>query len=570
MFDSTSKRTREDSGSARLRAGLAMPRVWMNLRTRLEAFGLGVLFVVIAGLAAHRRYSWMGFNPTDDGFLLAITRRVLHGDVPHRDFISIRPVGSSLIHAPFVLFGGPYTFVVDRFFVWFELATIAFLWAGLMLRAARVRPRGLPQVALAAAGMMLSAHTFPVLAWHTIDALFACTLGLVLVERRRTRLLGYALLGFAALCKQNFALMAPLVVLLRGDRRELRAWLAVGSMPALYVSWVGLHHGLPDLVEQLTAQSDLWTAGWKSFVGRPSLGLRFALGVVLGLLAFGRRLDALVDRRRGLLVAVVCIAILVEASTIFEKNEDYGAFSFDLFAMAAGVVAASMGTEDDEWWRIALVAVVLAWSTTLSMGYVMPALASAPLVSVLGSVGLRGLERGPDRRLLPHWSSAALVGVAALVLLRVDVVRHRNIYRDQQALLLTATVDHVFAGTKGIRTSVPMREFADDLRLAIEKAGPGEYAILPDLAAFWVRRPQPLVTVWPLNAELASPELHHRALVETDLRRGRITLIVAKVTVESIAGGGGQSVTEAYSDLVGEVRRAWKLVDSTRDFDIYR
>lgn len=55
-------------------------------------------------------FSWIGFTPTEGGFTLVYSRRLLDGEVSHRDFIIIRPFPSPLMHAPVVYFGGRYTF----------------------------------------------------------------------------------------------------------------------------------------------------------------------------------------------------------------------------------------------------------------------------------------------------------------------------------------------------------------------------------------------------------------------------------------------------------------------------
>src|SRR5205807_9797349 len=39
-----------------------------------------------------------GFNPTDQGFILAGSWRFLHGELPHVDLISPRPLGSPILH----------------------------------------------------------------------------------------------------------------------------------------------------------------------------------------------------------------------------------------------------------------------------------------------------------------------------------------------------------------------------------------------------------------------------------------------------------------------------------------
>src|SRR5919199_912105 len=85
------------------------------------------LVLTAVPVVAHFFYSWIGFNPTDEGFILAYSRRLLDGQVPHRDFIAIRPTGSSYLHIIDLLIGGDYTLWISRLFVWFELACTAWM-----------------------------------------------------------------------------------------------------------------------------------------------------------------------------------------------------------------------------------------------------------------------------------------------------------------------------------------------------------------------------------------------------------------------------------------------------------
>src|SRR5918912_610006 len=91
-------------------------RAWVQARS--AGLSAGFLFVAGVSLVAHLLFSSLGFNPTDDGFILAYSRRLLDGQVPHRDFISIRPVGSSYLHLIEVVIGGDYTLWISRLFVW--------------------------------------------------------------------------------------------------------------------------------------------------------------------------------------------------------------------------------------------------------------------------------------------------------------------------------------------------------------------------------------------------------------------------------------------------------------------
>lgn len=94
------------------------------LRTRIAA----PLAAAALALFSHVLYSPLGFNATDEGWMLAGSRRLLDGEVPHRDFISLRPAGSSLLHVPEVAFGGDHVILLSRLAAWIQYGVIA--WPG--------------------------------------------------------------------------------------------------------------------------------------------------------------------------------------------------------------------------------------------------------------------------------------------------------------------------------------------------------------------------------------------------------------------------------------------------------
>jgi len=79
------------------------------------------LLTLAAGL--HLGFSPLGFDPSGDGAVLAEGRRLLAGQIPHRDFISFRPAGSAFLHLPEVILGGDHALLISRASVW--LASLA-------------------------------------------------------------------------------------------------------------------------------------------------------------------------------------------------------------------------------------------------------------------------------------------------------------------------------------------------------------------------------------------------------------------------------------------------------------
>ncbi|HKQ58713.1 MAG TPA: hypothetical protein VJY35_12665, partial [Candidatus Eisenbacteria bacterium] len=287
----------------------------MRTRWLLPAFGL-----VAAGLA-HLAFSPLGFNPTDDGFVLAMSRRLLEGQVPHRDFISIRPVGSALLHAPEVWLGGTHTYWLSRLVVWLELALIAGSW----VRIAR-NMRGRAWSAAESALMLtiaiaLSSHTFPIMAWHTIDGLALGSLGLALASAGtpRRRIAGYLLVGSAVLCKQNFALLVPAGIVLFGDLRRAGAWLAAAAPAALYILFLAVTGALGDAVQQMSSQTDVLHTTLLPVLGHPFLYVGAAVGLVV--VELGRT-----DGRLAVLGPIAAaVAVIAVAAVLGTPRFDAGA-----------------------------------------------------------------------------------------------------------------------------------------------------------------------------------------------------------------------------------------------------
>src|SRR5215210_1861216 len=240
---------------------------------------VSVAFLLIVPALAHLLFSWRGFNLVDDGFTLAYSRRILEGQVPHRDFIIIRPFLSPLIHTPFVLFGGDYTYWTSRFFVWFQFACISWAWVCVVNRAFDNPFNNTMKLLVALASFAASVHYFVLTAWHTVDGLFLASIGvwLLLAQKQTTRrVIGYLLIAAAYLCKQSFLFMAPLSILLLGDWREKKYWLTITLPAIVYCAYLMATGSFSEAVIQLSSQSGIVSTGVLSYLN---------FGTLLGVLA---------------------------------------------------------------------------------------------------------------------------------------------------------------------------------------------------------------------------------------------------------------------------------------------
>src|SRR5215218_8123396 len=240
---------------------------------------ISVAFLVVVPTVAHLLFSWRGFAPVDDGFTLAYSRRILEGQIPHRDFIIIRPFVSPLLHTPFVLFGGDYTFWISRLFVWFQFACISWAWVCIINRAFDNPFNNTTKLFTALVSFAASVHYFVLTAWHTVDGLFLSSLGvwmLVPQRDRGARIVGYLLIATAYLCKQSFLLVAPLSIVLFGDWRERKYWLTITLPAAGYCAYLLATGSFSEAVIQLASQSEILATG---------IGGYLNYGILFGVLA---------------------------------------------------------------------------------------------------------------------------------------------------------------------------------------------------------------------------------------------------------------------------------------------
>ncbi len=480
----------------------------------------GVLFVLLAGTMAHLVLSPLqGFSPTDEGFILAGARRIIDRQVPHRDFVSVRPVLSLILHTPELVLGRDRCLQLSRWVFWLEMAGIAWLWTGLL-----DVPGRLPFAVIA---FVLSAQIFPAMAWHTVDALLLASAGISLLPSP----IGYLLVGASVLCRQNFALMLPAIAIVT---REPAALLMLAP-PVLYAGVVACLGGWRDMIEQVRSHGARRAArvGVIGYANRWS-----ALGAALGL--------TLVAQPTG--PWLLAAAPLATAPLLARGRVDIPAYA--AFAAAAVVTVA-----DPTMGSVLLIA--LAWCASLSIGYPWPALLLGPLVLISVGAGATG-----------PW----VWGSAAITTILIALARRRFPYRDQVGGGRRFSLGDVLPGGKGIRVSEPAYRLLEELQqlTGTITAEGRRFAVIPEPAAFWMRSSQanPLSSDWPQDTEIATGNLRSR-LADDLARASPIDVLVQKhwwraPTGKPRAGKGRGAVVEAMPAMgekvgEGEYLETWRV-----------
>ncbi len=533
----------------------------------------GFIFITITTLAAHFAFSWMGFCPTDDGLNQAFSRRILEGQVPHRDFIDLYPIGSALLHAPFVFFGGDRTFWISRLFVWFQFACIAWAWTTVMIRSLKGLWPAPQKILLALIAFMFTSNLHPVMAWYTIDGLFFLSLGLVLCleETPRGKPLGYALMGVAYLCKQSYLPAVLAFPFILGDWRRPRLWLAAATPGILYAAYLLFAGALPDGVFQLSVRAnEFFPRGVKTYLLQSSIPWGILLGYFAMRLSFGQ------TKRQKSLGAILLYGIPFAFSMALSLSFPMAwRLSFGLFGTALGatgyLILQNKGRTDLA--RAGMLALLTGWSVSLSNGCNNPALAAGPLAILLVAYCHRAYQPADEKntiRKLPRYLLNALLIVSVA---SYGIARQKYIYRDRPAAELTKALDGLFPGTRLIKTNPNTYEFLVDFKEAVEKTKGLDFAVIPGLPAYWVKssqkNPLPLdwVTLW---GEMANKRaLIDRVLRDLDKYHGKIVVLLQKVEADHVADGF-TPLPLPGGEIQRYVRAHFTKRGETRFFELYQ
>ncbi|MGC8741507.1 MAG: hypothetical protein ACP5UB_08620 [Candidatus Sumerlaeaceae bacterium] len=388
-------------------------------------------------------YYWLAFGryglgERDDGFVLAQSWRVINGQLPHRDFISVRPAMSAYDHAlSLLLMPEAWEMIFDRLLNYAEMAAASFFLFAAMDRWLPLRRFGLDLYVVSAIGFIYSMHNFPPMAWTTTDGVFYFSLGLYFLSRgEQWRWLIPGLLAVLAglLTKQSFIAMPPLalavVATLYGWRALLRAVGVLAGASLLLTLWgaaVGVLEPMIYQTTNTTGRGNVFIySGLFTYFERASYFLPVLSFAMLRLAAV--RWPKAASKGFAFVALACCVALLFETldnylapQILFRRlaakltfglmARNYGGKSFaeifqefvhhpgwgdggmgfnipfhavrSLFWLGLGAALATLQLRRVPASVFPLYGLVLAWSCSATNGYPTPALCSGPLVFAL-------------------------------------------------------------------------------------------------------------------------------------------------------------------------------------------
>ena len=545
------------------------------------AFITGMVAVVVMLLVHYPGNK--GFNPSDDGVVLAQSWRILNGEVPHLDFISLRPALSGYLHS--LHFFSPLPLEDSaRWFVILQNLFISFAWLDILFACffpGTVHP-GRKHLLFAGLGLYtfaMNMNQHGIYPWTTVDGLFWAVAGsYFLLRTYRANLSNRAIwwyssmaiffMSLATLSRQTFAVPLLISMIVPAisyyKRRKLPALLVcwtAGLLPVMgYLCYLEMHHALPQFFRQMHGHTELFETGIlrfiKSFLKSELLVIFLPALLFAGwfFLSSGTKIalpgKALASRlatgkSRLVRILAACWLTLLFGFSVYLLVSGLDRLSFHAFDLlwilavailfSWRIVALSKGQK-----AILLLALLLAWVSSLSLGsnspvYSLGIVASTASVLLLHILRLHKDQPVPDEPRLWNW--LALAGIIIFIT-SIFTQRHAN-YRDKPLDGLTCNLGEMIPSMGSTRTNAALAGYYAEF-LSLYRTNPqmrDHFALLPNNAfiypALKSRNPFPLD--WMQQDEYAGQEALVNGKIAALLKKDTLYILVDRFNTKVIA-----------------------------------
>ncbi|HOY39599.1 MAG: hypothetical protein KBB11_11345 [Bacteroidales bacterium] len=503
-----------------------------------------------------------GFNPTDDGVVLAQSYRLLQGEIPHLDFISIRPVFSGVMHSihffsPLPLLDSARWFVVLQFFIIaMAVTSIVITLSG---RSFSVITVFFLQLFLFTAEI-LNYNLFP---WTTLDAVFLSTIGMwiYLAGYNKNHFLKNALavllFTLAAISRQNFLLPAVFVSFLVfrryfWEQRIIKGLLVIGIgwLPVtLYFAMLVAYSALPEFGTQLSGRTELLQTGVLQYVKQwfysPIMFMHLLIYVLVAMhIIWGKRKQFFGNVIRkyyqgfALIAGVWIVFMLVLHFSRTETNIIMLPFELFWLLIDLLLVLWVVRKPNETLLSFIIITLLIAYTSSISLGdnspvFAVGMLAGASLLLIHNMSDDNGLFYG-NRKLFRF----AFISVSILIFV-LGVFSQKSVnYRDRGAKQLVYELNNVRPAFGSVRTNAITGAYYKELGNIFDTL-PGAInhcVVLPHDAMFYpvfeTRNPLPLD--WMQPAEFVGNEQRVIESVQQLIQKPGMYFIIDKYDIKKL------------------------------------
>ena len=534
-----------------------------------SAWPIFILIVLFYGFM----YAPYGLDNNDTGFILGLAHQVFLGESLYDKIIYVRPPVSPVLHS--FVFYKPFSIapvLVDRFFVIFQIATYSYI--STIIAKKYFNWSGAFAGVVASIAFVFSCHSFPFMAWHTIDGIFFSVLAIYFITLDVNKNNYYLFFAacfsvLAAASKQPFYL-SPVIILglsfIVGSKIRIFFIASVSIFCAGVLFNIALgDFGARDLffsaISSQTSFSDLLNAGFSSYRKDVSK-LRSIVGVLplFCVLYFLIMKNGMKNISSGLILVSSIFIILMVVAQFYFYLEDWSQplAVFDTVFVTTFLCSAVMAwkTRNDSW-IIIFTLHIIAWSASISWGYQTAILYAAPSVITIAFF----VERSINQKWFIKAACVAILPVS-LVIFYVAHEYYYSLEGPVRRESMTADMSAISPVLKSIKSTPEQYDLYAQLMEIMNKLGDSKYVVLPNLplAHALQGKSNPLGIDWPLNAEIGKSE---NKLLDRLSNRVEFAIVYKNSSPKPETEGMFGSKITQY------VNENWRLVESTEKFSVF-
>ncbi|MDX2249797.1 MAG: hypothetical protein SF052_23640 [Bacteroidia bacterium] len=506
-----------------------------------------------------------GFCDTDQGFIQALSWRIVQGEVPYRDFIYVRPPVSIYLHAlPMLIFPPEWVLLLGRFTFYLFMGLSVF-WITLSLQSYfDFKEIGLSPEAFALISFICCVHNFPPMPWHTVDGIFFASLGLNRISRGKNNFqlfLGLVCMILAALSKQAFYPMIIAGLFLLGFLKGKKILLKISALTGLFLAGFAMFI--------MWADAGWFVHFWQQTTGATELKDLVEIGVVRYVKPFVLivipllivwRAQSLYDWKYlpAIIFGSVFLGLLgmhVYHTLKFHTytGPSYG-FSQTFFLLSVGVALKGLWINPRAF-SLLLCLLMISWCTGISWGYANTMLCFTPILFGV----IYGLYEEFNFTVPRYFYS-----IIVIILIWIFAILYQYPYREAPREQITHSLAEIFPRFGGIRSGEEFYAKTVELKLLNEKYG-GRFSVLPayPLANFLTETANPLSTDWAHNVEVNY--FRNQERLEAELAEKADFIFIEKDKIKEARDSGPYG-----SLLTGFVLDHGEKIETGVYFDVYR
>jgi hypothetical protein len=484
-------------------------------------FALAISFILIF----HLIFSKYGFNPTDDGHVLAHAKRILNGEIPHRDFISIRPAFSSFLHSiEIIIFPAEKIFYYSRFVVIFFFFTISQLTINLFNNDFN---QELKKIFFFIIIFLFISHNFSIMTWTTIDGILFCLIGFYLIKIKKKKL-GYLVLSISYLCKQSFIFMPFIIIIANNDYKKIKYYI-FSLFPLIIYSLYLLHfNALEDFINQIQGEKIIYLQDQKNPIvikiiffilnlfnvnevavsSNIELQLAITKSLIVNKFLILGFLFYFFLRKFNKYNYILFFIILTSFLFVNFFNLSFIITGFNLAIYCEYLFlkfyknANQNQNYNHNYISIVIFGLALSYCSMLSVGYPYTILGcSISLYIFLFELYKKDLNNKSEGLIL-------IIALAVILFGKVSYERFYYTYREPVLSQLSYPLEKIFPGTYNIYTNKNTYAVINDLNelKKIKK----KIAVIPDIVGYWVATDEkhPLIADWLNSTEVPKNQLN--------------------------------------------------------------